>query len=79
MGCRCQPAEATPKLLRLIGHARENGLTVDTWGDPDCGRWGINSVTVYLPDGTEKLYYDTPRKLAILKWYAGGMAPYFQS
>ena len=72
------PAETTPKLLRLIGHARENGLTVDTWGDPDCGRWGINSVTVHLPDGTEKSYYDTPRKLAILKWYAGDMAPHFR-
>lgn len=69
------PAEATPKLLRLIEYARQNGLVVDTWGDPACGHWGINSVTVQLPDGTEKSYYDTPRKLAILQWFAGGAGP----
>lgn len=68
-------AEATPKLLRLIEHARDSGLAVDTWGDPDCGHWGINSVTICLPDGTQKSYYDTPRKLAILKWFAGGAGP----
>lgn len=66
--------EATPKLLRLIEYARGNGLSVDTWGDPDSGRWGISSVTVHLPDGAEKSYYDTPRKLAIMQWYAGGAA-----
>lgn len=73
------PSQATPKLLRLIEYARTNGLTVDTWGDPDRGRWGITNVTVHLPDGTHKSYYDTPRKLAIIKWYAGGMAHGFRS
>ncbi|MBX6334618.1 hypothetical protein IRY61_04755 [Candidatus Saccharibacteria bacterium] len=73
------PAEATPKLLQLIDHARHNGLTVDTWGDPARGRWGITNVTVHLPDGAAKSYYDTPHKLAILKWYAGGMAQGFRS
>lgn len=67
--------EATPNLLRLIDHARHDGLIVDTWGSPASGHWGIDSVTVTLPDGELKSYYDTPRKLAILQWYAGGMGP----
>lgn len=69
------PAQATPRLQHLIHVARDNGLIVDTWGSMDCGEWGIVSVTARLPDGTEKTYYDTPRKLALLQWYAGGMAP----
>lgn len=67
--------QATPKLLQLIDFARDGGLGVDTWGDPKSGDWGINSVTVDLPGGVQKTYYETDQKWAILHWYAGGMGP----
>lgn len=65
---------ATPWLQDLIHAARDNGLVVDTWGSVDCGQWGVTSVTASLPDGTEKTYYDTASKLALLQRYAAGSA-----
>lgn len=65
-------SEATPYSLGLIDKACNNGLCVDTWGDPNSGDWGVNSVTVQLSDGTPKSYYDTPSKLAIIQRFANG-------
>ncbi len=65
-------SEATPYSLGLIDKACSNGLCVDTWGDPNSGDWGVNSVTVQLSDGTPKSYYDTPSKLAIIQQFASG-------
>jgi|GEM_PF-5146936 len=62
---------ATPDLLAMIGQADSHGAHVSTWGSPSSGHWGIVSVTVPLPGGGHKTYYDTPHKLAILQWFSG--------
>lgn len=63
------PADATPHILRMIDAARaHDGVRVNTWGDPASGHWGISSIAVDTRDGGHRIYYDTPRKWAILEY-----------
>ncbi len=61
-------ANATSELSEMIKGARAQGAHVGTWGDAGSGHWGISDVTVYFPDGSQKSYYDTPHKLALLQY-----------
>jgi len=59
---------ASPQVLSMIQDARATpGVQVDTWGNPASGHWGINDITVNFDDGSQKTYYDTRHKWAILQ------------
>lgn len=62
------PAAATPEVLGMIDDARCMGATVNTWGNVGSGHWGISGITLDFTDGTQKTYYETEGKWAILQY-----------